>query len=78
MHDKSGTKAGYSQLSKNSIEDNDLSDYDGESDADLHWQNNDERKKGGKQDHEIYKDTYYIPNTQLRLLEVPINSSLFF
>ena len=35
-------------------------------------------KKGGKRDHEIYADTYYIPNMKLRLLEVPMNSSLSF
>ena len=35
-------------------------------------------KKGGKRDHEIYPDTYYIPNLKLRLLEIPMNSSLSF
>lgn len=28
--------------------------------------------------HEIYADTSYIPNNQLRLMEIPITSSLFF
>ena len=34
--------------------------------------------KSGKRDHEIYEGTYYIPNDKLRLLEVPMNSSLTF
>jgi hypothetical protein len=37
--------------------------------------------KSGKQElrpHEIYDRTDYIPNTALRLLEVPMNSSLTF
>ena len=34
--------------------------------------------KSGKRDHEIYENTYYIPNDKLRLLEVPMNSSLRF
>merc|ERR1712166_967221 len=34
--------------------------------------------KSGKRDHEIYEGTYYIPNDKLRLLEVPMNSSLRF
>jgi len=34
--------------------------------------------KSGKRDHEIYEGTYYIPNDKLRLLEVPMNSSLKF
>ena len=33
------------------------------------------KNKKGKRDHEIYKDTYYIPNDKLRLLEIPMNSS---
>lgn len=28
--------------------------------------------------HEVYEDTYYIPNNKLRLLEIPMNSSLNF
>ena len=32
----------------------------------------------GKQDHQIYKDTYYIPNDKLRILEIPVASSLNF
>ena len=28
--------------------------------------------------HEIYDNTYYIPNNKLRLLETPMNSSLTF
>ena len=28
--------------------------------------------------HEIYQNTNYIPNTSLRLLDVPMNSSLTF
>ena len=32
----------------------------------------------GKREHEIYEGTYYIPNDKLRLLEVPMNSSLRF
>ena len=31
-----------------------------------------------KRTHEIYDNTEYIPNNQLRLMEIPINSSLFF
>ena len=37
--------------------------------------------QSGKQQmrpHEIYERTDYIPNTPLRLLEVPLNSSLTF
>lgn len=34
--------------------------------------------KSGKRDHEIYDKTYYIPNDKLRLLEVPMNGSLYF
>ena len=33
---------------------------------------------GGKREHEIYKDTYYIPNDKIRLLEIPTNSNLTF
>ena len=36
------------------------------------------KNKKGKRDHELYKDTYYIPNDKLRLLEVPMNSSRTF
>ena len=36
------------------------------------------KNKKGKRDHEIYKDTYYIPNNKLKLLEVPMNSSRQF
>jgi hypothetical protein len=36
------------------------------------------KNKKGKRTHEVYKDTYYIPNDKLRLLEIPMNSSLFF
>ena len=32
----------------------------------------------GKRNHEIYDKTYYIPNDKLRLLEIPMNSSLVF
>lgn len=28
--------------------------------------------------HEIYDNTYYIPNNKIRLLDIPINSSLTF
>lgn len=28
--------------------------------------------------HQIYKDTYYIPNDKLRILEIPVNSDLYF
>jgi hypothetical protein len=28
--------------------------------------------------HEIYDNTYYIPNNKIRMLEIPINSSLTF
>ena len=34
--------------------------------------------KLGKCEHEIYEGTYYIPNDKLRLLEIPMNSSLPF
>ena len=37
-----------------------------------------QKLKSGKRDHEIYEGTYYIPNDKLRLLEVPMNSSLRF
>lgn len=36
------------------------------------------KAKSGKRDHEIYDNTYYIPNDKLRLLEIPMNSNLFF
>ena len=39
---------------------------------------NQEKLKSGKRDHEIYDRTYYIPNDKLRLLEIPMNSNLFF
>lgn len=35
-------------------------------------------KLSGKQMHQIYKDTYYLPNDKLRILEIPVNSSLNF
>ena len=38
----------------------------------------DMKPKMGKRDHEIYDNTYYIPNDKLRLLEIPMNSNLFF
>ena len=28
--------------------------------------------------HEIYDNTYYIPNNKIRLLDIPMNSSLAF
>lgn len=36
------------------------------------------KAKSGKRDHEIYDNTYYIPNDKLRLLEIPMNSNLSF
>ena len=36
------------------------------------------KAKSGKRDHEIYNNTYYIPNDKLRLLEIPMNSNLLF
>ena len=36
------------------------------------------KPKSGKRDHEIYENTYYIPNDKLRLLEIPMNSNLTF
>ena len=36
------------------------------------------KPKSGKREHEIYDRTYYIPNSKLRLLEIPMNSNLFF
>ena len=41
-------------------------------------QNNEQKVKLGKRNHEIYDKTYYIPNDKLRLLEIPMNSSLLF
>ena len=41
-------------------------------------QNNEQKVKLGKRNHEIYDMTYYIPNDKLRLLEIPMNSSLLF
>lgn len=38
----------------------------------------DNKPKSGKRDHEIYDNTYYIPNDKLRLLEIPMNSNLTF
>lgn len=37
-----------------------------------------DKKKEGKRDHELYSDTYYLPNDKIRLLEIPVNSSLTF
>ena len=35
--------------------------------------------KGGEvRPHEIYENTQYIPNKELRLLDIPLNSSLTF
>jgi len=35
--------------------------------------------KGGEpRPHEIYENTMYIPNKELRLLDIPLNSSLNF
>ena len=35
--------------------------------------------KGGEmRPHEIYENTQYIPNKELRLLDIPLNSSLSF
>ena len=34
--------------------------------------------KSGKRDHEVYGNSYYIPNDKIRLIEVPMNSSLYF
>jgi len=28
--------------------------------------------------HQVYKDTYYLPNDKVRILEIPVNSSLNF
>ena len=39
---------------------------------------NEQKIKLGKRNHEIYDKTYYIPNDKLRLLEIPMNSSLVF
>ena len=36
------------------------------------------KQKLGKCEHEIYDGTYYIPNDKLRLLEIPMNSALYF
>lgn len=36
------------------------------------------KKTSGKVDHEIYESTYYIPNNKSRLLEIPMNSDIFF
>ena len=40
--------------------------------------NTEQKLKSGKRDHEIYQQTYYIPNDKLRLLEIPMNSNLNF
>lgn len=37
-----------------------------------------QKKVNGVRLHEIYENTTYIPNTSLRLLEIPMNSSLTF
>lgn len=34
--------------------------------------------KKGKVDHQVYGDTYYIPNDKSRILEIPMNSALYF
>ena len=38
----------------------------------------DQKLGDGKRDHELYADSYYLPNNKLRLIEVPMNSSLYF
>jgi hypothetical protein len=37
-----------------------------------------QKLRGGKRPHELYNDTYYIPNDKLRLLEIPMNRNLTF
>ena len=36
------------------------------------------KKTSGKVEHEVYDSTYYIPNNKSRLLEIPMNSDIFF
>ena len=36
------------------------------------------QKEGNVRKHEIYDNTYYIPNSKVRILETPISSSLSF
>lgn len=38
----------------------------------------DKYAKGSLRKHEIYDNTYYIPNTKVRILETPMSSSLSF
>lgn len=38
----------------------------------------DKSAKNNLRKHEIYDNTYYIPNTKVRILETPISSSLTF
>lgn len=64
----------YSKLDQSKVEDQ-LEDYDDYMEEMGSYQI---KNKKGKRDHEVYKDTYYIPNDKLRLLEIPMNSSLFF
>jgi hypothetical protein len=48
---------------------------------DLHYGNADISKIGAASElrpHEIYENTQYIPNSELRLLDIPLNSSLAF
>ena len=67
--DASNTK-GFNELPEN-MED----DFD-EDEAPVAFDN--KKLGGGKREHELYEGTYYIPNDKLRLLEVPMNSSLMF
>ena len=47
--------------------------------ARLHEEEDAEPKEEGHlRRHEIYDGTYYIPNTKVRVLEIPMNSSLSF
>ena len=71
------TEAKYTKLDKGN-EAEQLDDYGDESGFDDYGGSSSKKLKKGKRDHEIYKDTYYLPNDKLRLLEIPMNSSLTF
>jgi|TARA_B110001450_G_scaffold249405_1_gene266767 nucleosome binding factor SPN SPT16 subunit len=78
--DKAGaaSEAKYSKVDNQKVTQfDDMNDY-GDEDFDGFGDISQMKHKKGKRDHEIYKDTYYLPNDKLRLLEIPMNSSLTF
>ena len=71
------SEAKYSKINKANAADN-LDDYGDEGASEDFGGSSTYKLKKGKRDHEIYKDTYYLPNDKARLLEIPMNSNLIF